>query len=89
MGATTVKALARADVSAVPMKTGGEEPTGKTVQIDATEAVRQWAGGVPNHGALLRMPHVQYPAGNLNVYSRDAKDPALRPKLIIKYEPAP
>lgn len=86
LGATTNEVLSRTEVPEIPMKTGGEEPTGKVVRIDATRAARRWAGGHSNYGVLLRMVHVQYSPCNLNVYSREAKESGLRPRLIIRYK---
>jgi len=90
LGATTGEILARVEVEEAPPNTGGEVPTGRTVDLDVTEIARRWAAGARNEGLLLRMVHVQYTQCVFETYSRETSDPGfpdLAPRLVIEYEP--
>ena len=91
LGGTSGEVLSRTEVDEVPPKMGGEVPSGETVVIDASAAVKRWAAGAPNQGLLFRMVHVQYPQCTFDTYSRGEDDPAfgdVRPRLVIEYEAA-
>jgi hypothetical protein len=56
------------------------------LEMDITPAVRGWLAGQPNHGLLLRMTNDSYGMAHLWVYTGQYEDPALRPKLALRYQ---